>query len=157
MRQSESNLARDRFRTARGEIVPLCRDRHGPTFERWLGKGGHLVLRWKNAGVVQVIVRGHGDGRFANPILRAFDTMADRYGTITVFCDFGQMPTYDSALRKELTDWCRERRRSLRAFHVVAESKIVVMGFSIANLALGGIIESHIERDTFEAAMRRAG
>lgn len=152
---SERNLARDRFRTPTGEVVPLVRDKHGPTFERWLGKGGHLTLRWKGAGIVHVVVRDHGDGRFANPMLRSFDAQLDRYGKISIFCDFERMPSYDPPLRTALTEWCQERKDEVRTLQILVGSKIVMMGITIANLALEGFIQPHVDRRTFDQAMRR--
>ena len=56
------------------------------------------------------------------------------------------MPNYDSELRTEWTRWLLRNRARLEDIQIVAGSKIVAMGVSVANVALGGIIQSHPKR-----------
>jgi len=51
-------------------------------------------------------------------------------------------------------DWHLAHRDTLKALHAVARSRIVRMGVTVANLALGKIT-SHDNRSTFEAALRK--
>lgn len=152
----ETNLRRVRFRTPAGEVVPLVRVDHGATHETWIGKGGKLTLRRSAGPVVRVEIDGHGDGRFAVPILRCFAATRDRVGAVAAFLDFGALQSYDPQLRTEITTWCSDRRKSIRGLHVLATNKVVAMGVSMSRRALDGLMTAHEDRASFEAAFRRA-
>lgn len=61
------------------------------------------------------------------------------------------MESYDSACRLDLTAWVLKRRKQTVA-HIAAASRMVAMGVSVANLALGSLFEVH----TTEASLQRA-
>lgn len=76
-------------------------------------------------------------------------------GPTDFFYDAWDMQAYDSLLRTELTSWHLRRRADTRSLHTVTRSKIVRMGISVANLALG-IITAHEDRSSFDRAIDRA-
>jgi len=102
-------------------------------------------------------IDGHGDGRFAPVIVRRFDAILAQDGAVLMLYDMWSMPTYDSQLRVELTDWCRKHLKSIPALHVAQRSKLVAMGVAVANVALGGLITTHSSRASFDAALRATG
>jgi hypothetical protein len=100
---------------------------------------------------------GHGDGGFAEPIIRAFDaSVASGNRSLLVFFDLGEMPDYDSPLRTRLTTHFVRERARFQSFDVLTRSRIVAMGVSVANLALGGLIASHSDRAAFLSAVDSA-
>ena len=61
-------------------------------------------------------------------------------------------------MRTEWTHWLVTHRARLDDLHIVARSKLVTMGVAVANLALGGIIKLHAQREgEFSNALRAAG
>jgi hypothetical protein len=111
--------------------------------------------------ILLVRLSEHGEGDFAIPILSAFDAIIARGQRSELFFDAGRLHNYDSALRTRLTDHFVEHRPRIAALHVFTRSRLVAMGVSVANLALGGLITSHTEMSTFgdalDAAVRTAG
>jgi hypothetical protein len=66
------------------------------------------------------------------------------------------MTSYDTDLRTELTAALARERKCIGCLHVLVRSKIVAMGVSVANLALGGIITIHGSAPSFHAALQAA-
>jgi hypothetical protein len=95
----------------------------------------------------------HGDGEFAPPIVTAFDVIADAGRNVEIFFDMGKMVNYDSALRTRLTSHFLEHRPKIASLHVFTRSRIVSMGVSVANLALGNLITSHSDVGRFMKAL----
>lgn len=115
-----------------------------------------MTLRWKGRGVLEVVLRGHGHEELAAIVIRRKEAVLSDAGELAVFFDLGDMPGYDSGLRVALTRWLQSHLRSVK-IHVVVRSKIVAMGVSVANLALGGIIQTYTQRvGAFERELERA-
>ncbi len=76
-------------------------------------------------------------------------------GKIALFDDLLLLRGYDSNVRVQLTDWSRKNKKSIVAFHILTRSRLVAMGVSVANLALGGHIRAHTLRASFEDALNR--
>jgi hypothetical protein len=91
----------------------------------------------------------HGDGDFATPILAAFDAIIGAGKSVEMFFDMERMVNYDSPLRTRLTAHFREHRSTIASLHVFTHSRIVSMGVSVANLALGRLITVHSDKAEF--------
>src|SRR4051812_4798786 len=102
--------------------------------ELWRGLGS-LRLTWSRRAVL-LQVNGQGHGEFAKPIIAKWDMALRQSGRVVILCDFWDMPTYDSKLRIDLTNWCIQHRSTIDAIHLAAKSKVVQMGATIANIAL---------------------
>lgn len=105
--------------------------------------GPLLVLRFS----------GHGEGEFATYILSAFDVILERGERVEMFFEMGTMVNYDSALRTRLTIHFAHHRSRIASLHVFTRSRIVAMGVSVANLALGRLITVHAELRGFTDAL----
>lgn len=116
-----------------------------PQTQSWRTSRGAIVLRWSDSGALLIVVSVHGDRLFAPLMTRRADTLLAR-GKLKLFFDFWHMPNYDSELRTEWTRWLLSHRARLEGIQVVARSTIVTMGVSVANVALGGIVQSHPTR-----------
>lgn len=113
-----------------------------------------MALRWKSQGVLEVAIRAHGHEEFGAIAVRRKEAILAEAGKIAVFYDFGDMPGYDSGLRVSWTQWLKAHLGSIVRIHIVVRSKIVAMGVSVANLALGGVIQTHTQRaGAFERAL----
>jgi hypothetical protein len=70
---------------------------------------------------------------------------------LIVFHDWLRMTGYAPGCRKRLTAWSLANLSCYASVHMALESKIVAMGVSVANLALGGIITTHSDLASLEA------
>jgi len=98
---------------------------------------------------------GYGDGRFADPIIAGFDELAIGKQPIPIFFEMSAMENYESALRTRLTSHFSQQRAKIAVLNVFTRSKLVAMGVSVANLALGGLITRHDTLAAFQAALDR--
>lgn len=128
----------------------------GPTYEVWRGAKGTARLDWTRDGSVRIIVKGHGHGDFANPEIRRWTDALRLAPKAKLVIDFWEMDSYDSKLRVLMQEWASKRTKEVEVF-VLAKSKLVVMGVSVANLAVGGIIKAYSRREDFDRECRRMG
>jgi hypothetical protein len=128
----------------------------GLTFETWQGSGA-MRLDWSRQGHVRVIVHGHGHVDYADAVVARWESVRRVNGRVTLHIDFWEMPTYDSGLRVGMTGWATKNRDSVDGVHVVTRSKLVSMGVSVANLAMGGIFTTHVQRAEFDLLMTKLG
>lgn len=114
-----------------------------------------MTLRWKTrVPVFEVLIVGHGGAEFGPALIRRQDAQLAEAGSLNLFYDFSGMPTYDSELRVACTKWIQAHASFVPKIHVVVRSKMVAMGVSVANLALGGIIQTYTQRTgAFEKAL----
>jgi hypothetical protein len=75
---------------------------------------------------------------------------------LCIFNDWWEMKSYDSAARTELTHWAARIKPQLSTVHLLTQSKIVAMGISVANLALGGFLQGHTRRAEWNTALAKA-
>jgi hypothetical protein len=118
----------------------------GVDFETWEMGTSSMTVRWKGRGALEVVLRVHGHEEFGPIAVRRMDAVLSDAGKIALFFDFTDSPGYDSGLRVFWTQWLQSHLRSVSKMHIVVRSKMVAMGVSVANLALGGIIQTHSQR-----------
>lgn len=112
------------------------------------------IVFWKiTSTVYATAVEGYLSRDMARLIIREAGPMY-RAGAVAGFHDWFQMTGYDSGSRIDLTNWVMGHRTESRLF-IGTRSKLVAMGVSVANLALGNMIESHSSPATLEAALDR--
>jgi hypothetical protein len=129
----------------------------GASRERWQGATGTLEMRWNSRGALEITVREHGGEDLVSMVTERMDKVLQDAGKIVLFFDFGEMQSYESVMRVRWTEWLKLHRPQIVSLHVVARSKLVAMGVSVANLALGGIITAHTGRQgAYETALQQA-
>lgn len=99
-----------------------------------------------------VAIRGFGEADFTTPIVKSFEGLSKKM-RLHLFMDLEHMTNYESALRTVLTHTFLPERERFGVFQVLASSRLVAMGVSVASLALGGIIQTTGERDVFKQAL----
>jgi hypothetical protein len=109
---------------------------------------GRLGLWVPCPSLLVIAIQGHGHAEFATAILESHRTLRPQ-APVHLFADVEEMTTYDSRLRTELSAGFLPDRTRIAAFHVLLKSKLVAMGVSVANLALGGIVKITTERPQF--------
>jgi len=121
----------------------------------WRTSRGSVALWTPAATLLIIVLRDHGDGELAAPVLETYRAMP-REEQLHLFFDAEHMVNYDSALRTTLTAGLLPDRTRLAIIHVLAQSKMVAMGASVVNLALGGLLSVTNQRQVFCAALDRA-
>ncbi len=106
--------------------------------------------------VIVTSFSGYGSYAFAAVIKRDTMAFAEPGTRSLLFTDWYDMTGYDSAARVELTRWMSWMRPRISEFHLLVRSKIVAMGVAVANLALGGWVNSTTNRRAWEEMLERA-
>lgn len=121
----------DRYKSVKGESIT------------WNPRPDILVFK----------VVGHLDKvmgrRFLDIIEKAVEAQRHVYG----FVDWAEMTGYDSEVRSMWTQFMASNRSRVSA-HILVGSKLVSMGVSVANLALGGTLVGYTSRAMFDAVLR---
>lgn len=118
--------------------------------------GGSVDCTEPAAGVLVVVARGHLSASLIPRVLAWRDQAVSRVGKVDIFDDAAELESYDSEARVLLTGWGKKNRDRVREHHILLRSKIVAMGVSVANLALGGHIHAHTSRPAYDAALAAA-
>jgi hypothetical protein len=112
------------------------------------------IAIWRHApGLLIVRLDGHADKLLAPPILEAFDQVVASRSPIEMYFDAELLESYHSEVRTRLTSRFVRDRARITSLHVLVRSKIVAMGVSVANIALGGVVTSHGHRQPFARAL----
>lgn len=119
----------------------------------WRTSRGCVAIWTPFPTLLVVALQNQGEGAFAAPILSAYRAMKREAGRLHLFFDAEHLTNYDSALRTSLTAGFFSGRDRLQEFQVLLGSKIVAMGVSVANLALGGIVSVTNDRQSFRSAL----
>lgn len=131
-----------------GNQAPL---RHGGVAHE--ASRGRLALWTLDQGILVFQIVGHGDKSFVAPIVAGFDRSL-RHGLSQMFVDVELMTSYDTELRTEVTAAMARERKRIGCLHILVRSKIVAMGVSVANLALGGLMTIHGSAPPFHHALQ---
>jgi len=114
---------------------------------------GRLALWTLDQGFLVFQIVAHGDKAFVSPIVAGFERSLRNGTSVQMFVDVGRMTSYDTELRTEVTAALAQQRKRIGCLHIVVRSKIVAMGVSVANLALGGIMTIHGDTGPFQHAL----
>lgn len=115
-------------------------------------RGELLIWAMPERGLIVTIGRGHGAAEFAEPFLVAANA-AIAQGAREIWDDWAEIGSYDPATRVRITDWTRARPEIAKNIHVLVGSKLIAMGVSLANLALGNLFEVTSDRARFERSV----
>ena len=117
---------------------------------------GSCTLVRMNPGVVVGTLRGHLGAEAAPAVSLAIRTELSGGEPAVMFWDCGEFSSYHSEFRVACTNAIRENLGNVPVLHIFLTSKIVAMGVSVANLAVGGRIKVHQKRATFDAELDKA-
>jgi hypothetical protein len=95
-------------------------------------------------------VTGHMTPEMARLIIERGEQLYLSTGTVSGFHNWLQMTGYDPACRIELTAWVL-RHKPASVVHIGVTSRLVAMGVTVANLALGNLIKVHATLAALEA------
>lgn len=109
---------------------------------------------WQIAPHIYVTeVRGFLTEEMSNLLIERAEPLYASVRKLHGFHNWLDMSNYDSACRVELTAWVL-RHRAQSALHIGLRSRMVAMGVSVANLALGSLIQVYPNADALEAALQ---
>jgi hypothetical protein len=108
-----------------------------------------LVWARPERGIVVTSAVGHGAAEFVDPLLAIFDEAVAR-GAREIWDDWARVASYDSEVRVRLTAWTRANYWIAKGVHVLVGSKLIAMGVTVSNLALGGPLHVTTDRAAFE-------
>ena len=114
-----------------------------------------LTIRRPAPHIELIRCEGHARAAHIDLVLENRETIVAECGRIALFDDLEEMNGYDSGVRLKLTDWGKKHLGQIVAFHILTRSRLVAMGVTVANLALGGHIQAHTQRRAFEEALRQ--
>jgi hypothetical protein len=115
-----------------------------------------LTVQVRPPAILLLTVQGYWEGALMSQVIRELDRFVHPRTGLHFFVDAEMLTGYDSEVRVALTEWVRTNRPALRSVHALVRSKIVAMGTSVANLALGNFLIAHSSRSDFERAMNAA-
>ncbi len=124
--------------------------------ERWSEGQNVLEARFVAPGVLWMRFVGFGDAAFV-PTILAWRTrlLAQQPQGAILFDDMERTTGYAAEARSALTHWVRTNRKSLGGIHILTHNRLVAMGVSVANLALGGFLTAYTDPAAFSAAVKR--
>ncbi len=102
--------------------------------------------------------RGHGHvGMAAVEALIDYteQRIVEQSAKLLVFHDWLEVTGYESKARLPLSRWMFEHRASYEVVHVAVRSRLVAMGASVVNLAIGGFLKTHPTVRDVDVEMRR--
>jgi len=118
----------------------------------WRTERGCIGLWVPCPQVLVMSLQGYGEAEFAAPTLAAYETLA-KTGQIHFFAEAEHLTNYDSRLRTAMTSRFLPDRQRFGSLRVLVKSKIVAMGVSVANLALGGIVDITTDQEAFKQSL----
>jgi len=138
-----------------GATLLTQRDAGGGVTE-WRASGGAL-RSWSPVPTVYVTeFEGHLGVRFVPFIIGVYDRSLVAGERPTSFQDWERMESYDSEARAKLTEWLLRAHQHFTSIDMIVTSRLVAMGVSVANIALGGAISVTRDRAEFDRRMARA-
>jgi hypothetical protein len=123
--------------------------------EQFVSPKGSCECTIPQPSIVLFKVKGHLEKPVGRQIVEVMDKMVAAQRHFDAFCDFSEMTGYDSEVRTMWTQWVASYR-TRSTIHILVGSKIVSMGVSVANLALGGVLVGYTSHAMFDAALRSA-
>ena len=117
---------------------------------RFKTKKGEAVYSTPAPAVVLVRYKGHAEEELYPPISDAMNAILQRVPKVTLFVDFEELGSYDTAFRTRWTEWFRANAKRLEGSHILQKSALVKMGIQLVNLFVGEILTPVTERADFQ-------
>jgi hypothetical protein len=122
--------------------------------EEWSTERGTTTIVEKSNTVVLVSSKGHldsQDGKRMGSLIDELLVLRPRH----LFFDMGELASYHPDVRRDLTQLFLGQKQRVLSLHVLARSKLVRMGVSVARLALDALV-GHSDASSFNRALNQA-
>jgi hypothetical protein len=113
---------------------------------------GRIVLAAARPGVQVVTIWGHLTPAMSRAITSHASAQLNSAPYLVAFHNWREMTGYESSCRGLLTQWAMRHKHDSK-LHLVFGSPIVAMGVTVANLALGNVLQVHMSLDSMLATM----
>jgi hypothetical protein len=125
-----------------------------PLREEWSTDRGTTTIVERSTTVVLVHAKGHLDSHDGKRIGAAVEELLG-VRPRHLFFDVGELVGYHPDVRRDLTQLFVDQKPRVLSLHVLARSKIVRMGVSVARLALEALV-GHSDAGSFNRALNAA-
>src|SRR5262249_39072455 len=116
---------------------------------------GSISLRAVARDVMLMRISGHSSTDMTGPLLAMMDKLLETPGELCFFADAADASSYDPAYRQAWPRWFLDKGQRVQC-HLYVRSKIIAMGISVLNLAVGRrAIIGYSARNEFDAEIRR--
>jgi len=122
----------------------------------WQGERGDLIVSYPAKTVILFRYTGHISAGVMPTIVTSVDRVLRTRIRPDIFVDLYEVTGYDSQYRIEVTRWGDTIRERVGTFMLLVRSKLVAMGVSVSNLALGGFMTATAKRSQFDIALAAA-
>ncbi len=124
--------------------------------EVWRTERGEARVHVHATSVVEIVVKGYSTMELI-PLFVGEPMKRMRHGIrVDWFGDYSEMTGYDTETRVALSEFTTKYKTQLSTVTVLVRSKIVAMGATVANLAVGGILDVVSNREKYERAIAHA-
>lgn len=113
---------------------------------------GRIVVACSRPGVQVATVWGHLTPALSRAITTHASAQLKTTPYLVAFHNWREMTGYESSCRGQLTQWAMRHKHDTK-LHLVFGSPLVAMGVTVANLALGNVLNVHLTLDSILAAM----
>ena len=127
-----------------------------PEEQAWKSERGELRIRRPTPLVVVFIERGFLESAFAANITAAMNEAVRGGAKPHFFVDGEHLDGYDPEIRTQASGWLGNNREKIVVQHMLVKSRLAKMGLAVASLMLGGVIQGHHERKSFDEALQAA-
>ena len=117
---------------------------------------GSLAFRALTAGasastqeVAHLEYRGLAISEFTAPVHEVLNGWVTERKRVHLLVDASRLESYETQFRKNWLNWFRANEASLGEVHILFRSRLVQMGISLVNAAIGGQITPHSDPEAF--------
>ncbi|MDH5675767.1 MAG: hypothetical protein OEZ06_26825 [Myxococcales bacterium] len=112
-----------------------------------------MSVRVLAPGVVRASVRGNAAADFFEPTAALLDHYLAEGLSVAICVDTERMNSYDTLFRERWSHWLQHNRENISGMPFLVRSGIVRLGINMVNSLTGGLITTHADRTSFEAAV----
>lgn len=105
-------------------------------------------------GIVLVTGIGYNSGASAPLVTEEVERAIPAQGKVLSFVNLSLQTGQASAAREWWIEWSKQHRPRIEGVHILVRSRIMDMAISVIRMFVGGLIHSHSEPESFEAAIR---
>jgi len=110
--------------------------------EVWRDDRGSVTVTIPAPSIVLCTAKGHASADLTPAFLQAVEQRIAKGIRVHWFGDYSEMVSYDSQLRIGLSNFVNTHKANMDQLCILVRSRLVAMGVSVANLAVGGRIRA---------------
>jgi hypothetical protein len=138
------------------EVLSLSRAEAPRRTERMSVGAGAAVIERLGEGVIRLELSGSVGVELGDIVFAAMAREMKKLHRLSLFLDLEHLDDYPPTFRPRAVEFIQRDPARLMALHGLAGTKIAAMALTVSNLALGGKVQTHPDRLSFELALRDA-